>query len=103
MNYFWPETNLGVTALVSCPCQEYLGTFAGNVGRLCNGTFTEGARWSPTIDDSACETKRSDISRQLCDLAAVRNRYNCYIPLVSAHRRILGMALVVCISQIMCV
>ena len=71
MNYFWPETNLGVTALLSCPCQEYLGTFAGNVRRLCNGTFTEGAMWSPTIDDSACETKRSDISRQLCDLAEV--------------------------------
>ena len=71
MNYFWPETNLGMTAIVSCPCQEYLGTFAGNVRRLCNGTFTEGAMWSPTIDDSACETKRSDISRQLCDLAEV--------------------------------
>ena len=71
MNYFWAETNLGVTALVSCPCQEYLGTFAGNVRRLCNGTFTEGAMWSPTIDDSACETKRSDISRRLCDLAEV--------------------------------
>ena len=73
LNYFWPETNLGVTARVSCPCQEYLGTFAGKVRRLCNGTFSEGARWSPIIDDSDCETKRSDISRQLCDLAAVRN------------------------------
>ena len=60
-----------MTALVSCPCQEYLGTFAGNVRRLCNGTFTEGAMWSPIIDDSACETKRSDISRRLCDLAEV--------------------------------
>ena len=76
LNYFWPETNLGVTALVSCPCQEYLGTFAGNVRRLCNGTFTEGAMWSPIIDDSVCETKRSDISRQLCDFAAVRNSFS---------------------------
>ena len=61
-----------MTALVSCPCEDYLGTFAGNVRRLCNGTFTEGAMWSPRIDDSSCETTISDLSRQLCDLALVR-------------------------------
>jgi hypothetical protein len=64
----WPETNLGDTASVPCPCAEFAGSLAGRAYRYCSGTFSQGAHWE-TFDVSLCEARRSNTTGRLCAAA----------------------------------
>lgn len=66
----WPETNIGSTAYVNCPCgnvnietgQELVAS------RVCGGDFTNGAKWQePFI--APCDF--SDLARNICRIANV--------------------------------
>ena len=61
----WPETSLGDTASVPCPCAEFAGSLAGRAYRYCGGTFSQGAYWEE-FDISRCEALNSMITRRLC-------------------------------------
>ena len=65
----WPETNLGDTASVPCPCAEFVGSLAGRAYRYCSGTFSQGAHWE-AFDISSCEALNLISTRRLC-LAAL--------------------------------
>ena len=67
----WPETNIGVLAVVDCPCGSN-GTSGGGklqATRYCGGDFTNGAMWSKDIDVERCNF--SDLSRKICRLSDV--------------------------------
>lgn len=64
----WPETNLGDTASMSCPCTEFAGSLAGRAYRYCSGTFSQGGQWEE-IDVSDCEALNDNTTRQLCEAA----------------------------------
>ena len=65
----WPETNLGATALVECPCGGLnLNSTALIATRECIGDYETGAQWrSPNV--SPCNF--TNITLQLCDLVEV--------------------------------
>ena len=65
MEIEWPETNLGNTANVPCPCAEFAGSLAGRAYHYCSGTFSQGAHWE-TFDVSRCEALNSITTRRLC-------------------------------------
>ena len=67
--YSWPETDLGMVAMVSCICGNIDTTEISRVAiRECRGSFTEGAAWvEPDISD--CQF--SSVSRLLCDASTV--------------------------------
>ncbi|XP_019862297.1 PREDICTED: uncharacterized protein LOC109590854 [Amphimedon queenslandica] len=63
----WPETNIGVLAVVDCPCGTN-GTSGGGklqATRYCGGDFTNGAVWDAP-DVMRCNF--SDLARTLCHL-----------------------------------
>ena len=68
-NITWPETNLGATAIVECPCGGLnLDSTALVATRECIGDYETGARWSsPNV--SPCNF--TDITRQFCGLIQV--------------------------------
>ena len=68
----WPETNLGSSASVPCPCSEFAGSLAGRILRFCGGTFSQRARWSDLLDDSQCTALNSEQTGLLCQAAQVR-------------------------------
>jgi hypothetical protein len=76
----WPETNLGDTASVPCPCAEFAGSLAGRAYRYCSGTFSQGAHWEK-FDDSLCEALSSMTTRRLCAAALLLAQ----VPLSSIH------------------
>ena len=61
----WPETSLGDTTSVPCPCAEFAGSLAGRAYRYCSGTFSLGANWE-MYDTSDCEALNSMTTRRLC-------------------------------------
>ena len=66
---FWPETNIGEEAVVSCPCGN--GSSGGHTlqaSRYCGGDFTRGAEWSKG-NVAACNF--SDLAREICQLRNV--------------------------------
>ena len=66
---FWPETNIGEEAVVSCPCGN--GSSGGQIlqaSRYCGGDFTRGAEWSKG-NVAACNF--SDLAREICQLIKV--------------------------------
>ena len=66
----WPETNIGVLAIVDCPCGAN-GTSGGGAlqaTRYCGGDFTDGAMWL-TPDVVKCNF--SDLARRICRLSDV--------------------------------
>ena len=67
--YSWPETDLGMVAMVSCTCGNIDTAEISQVAiRVCGGSFAEGAVWvEPDISD--CQF--SDASRLLCDVSTV--------------------------------
>ena len=69
---YWPETNLGVTANVPCPCAEFAGSLAGRVVRYCGGTYSQGARWEASADISDYSALNSETTRRLCQAARVK-------------------------------
>lgn len=66
----WPETNIGGTAVVGCPCGS--GTSEGRhslqATRYCGGDFTNGAQWA--IPD-VVHCNFSDLARHICQLRNV--------------------------------
>ena len=64
----WPETNLGDTASVPCPCVEFAGSLAGRAYRYCSGTFSQGAYWEE-FDVNLCEALSSATTKRLCAAA----------------------------------
>ena len=72
MGVDWPETNLGVTVNVPCPCTEFAGSLAGRAFRYCGGTYSQGARWEASADISDCSALNSETTRRLCEAARVR-------------------------------
>ena len=66
----WPETNVGVKAVVSCPCGNGDSRRDGilQATRYCGGDFSSGAMWSePSV--AACNF--SDLAREICQLRNV--------------------------------
>ncbi len=61
----WPETSLGDTVSVPCPCAEFAGSLAGRAYQYCSGTFSQGAHWED-YDISECEALNSQTTRRLC-------------------------------------
>ena len=61
----WPETSLGDTASVPCPCAKFAGSLAGRAYSYCSGTFSLGAHWDE-FDVSRCEVLNSMTTRRLC-------------------------------------
>ena len=76
LNYRWPDTPLGTSAAVPCPCDEILGVVTGEVIRQCLETPQGAAMWSTEIHSRNCE---SQVSQQLCYIALVTS-YILYIP-----------------------
>lgn len=67
----WPESNLGETPEISCPCSN-LSLVDGQshtASRRCGGNFLVGASWEDP-EDSACNF--TEIARQLCRILEVR-------------------------------
>ena len=64
----WPETNLGDTASVPCPCAEFASSLAGRAYRYCSGTFSQGAHWD-MLDISKCEALNKNTTKRLCQAA----------------------------------
>ena len=70
----WPETDLGVTVSLQCPCGNLSAlqggdTFNRRATRTCGGSFTEGAQWEEPMQ-MACNF--SSATRRLCQVASVR-------------------------------
>ena len=69
---FWPETNIGVTAYVNCPCGNLtIGTNEEQLqaNRLCGGDFSNGGEWQMAFVDPCNFT---DLARNICRIAEVR-------------------------------
>ena len=67
----WPETNIGDTARVGCPCGNIQLMSTSLVAtRRCGGSFENGARWE-IANDAPCNF--SDTTREICQLSNVRN------------------------------
>lgn len=65
----WPETNLGDTAVVECPCGGVDLNSTGLIAtRQCGGSYTSGAIWLMP-NDIRCNF--SITTRRICDLARV--------------------------------
>ena len=72
----WPETDLGSRASAPCPCSEFAGSLAGRQYRLCEGTYSQKARWSDEVDVREC-TALNDVRTTglLCQIAQVRSSH----------------------------
>ena len=84
MELTWPETNLGDTAVIECPCGGVDLNSTGLIARrFCGGTYETGAVWQPP-EDTRCNFTIT--TRQICRLAQVlafhieiRLRFVCYV------------------------
>ena len=66
----WPETNLGDTAVIECPCGGLDLNSTGLIAtRRCGGNYDDGAMWENPID-GRCNF--SIVTRKICRLAEVR-------------------------------
>ena len=65
----WPETNIGETAIVSCPCGNMSSGDGLMATRYCGGNFEEGAVWEENPNVTACNF--SQYARQVCKLSEV--------------------------------
>ena len=67
--YSWPETDLGMVAMVSCICGNIDTAEISRVAiRECGGSFAEGAAW---VEPDISECQFSGASRLLCDASTV--------------------------------
>ena len=66
----WPETNIGVQVIRSCPCGNQSSDDAGilTATRYCGGDFFNGAIWA---EASVAACNFSDLTREICDLINV--------------------------------
>lgn len=66
----WPETNIGETATVKCPCGNSSSGESGLLAtRYCGGNFQQGGQWSENPDITACNF--SVFARKICQLSQV--------------------------------
>ena len=69
----WPESDLGETVVLQCPCGNLSAltnnTIDRNASRTCGGSFSEGAVWESPLD-MPCNF--SSATRRLCLVANVR-------------------------------
>lgn len=72
----WPETDIGQTVYVGCPCGELSISTEQELlaSRYCGGDFTNGAEWQEA-DIAACNF--SDLARTICSLANVSVKSDC--------------------------
>jgi hypothetical protein len=64
----WPESDLGETVSLKCPCGNFSalgGGISRNASRVCGGDFTTGAVWETSMD-SKCDL--SPTTRRLCEV-----------------------------------
>ena len=65
----WPQTEIGTTVTVKCPCgvdDELINRLQAT--RVCGGSYTSGAEWN----DPTCDMCRfSGTTRDLCRLSLV--------------------------------
>ena len=66
---YWPETNLGTTVELVCPCGDLpQGDGHPRAKRTCGGNFSMGAIWN-SPDDSVCDF---DIrTHRICNVSTV--------------------------------
>lgn len=70
LDLHWPETNLGDTAVLTCPCGGLdLNSTTLIATRHCEGTDEYGAFWQEHPYDVNCNF--SVITRRICNLADV--------------------------------
>lgn len=74
----WPETDIGQTAVVQCPCDGInLGGGALYARRYCGGDFfVNGSSWAEG-DTALCDF--TDRARELCRLASVSSNWSHYM------------------------
>ena len=65
----WPETDIGQTVQLPCPCEDIL-QFGSSVRRMCGGSPTSEWEWMD-VDHSECATSMSHITNTLCRIAMV--------------------------------
>ena len=72
----WPESDLGETVPLQCPCGNLSALGGGTINRTatrtCGGTFSLGAAWEPEMA-AACNF--SSATRKLCQVANVRHNH----------------------------
>ena len=74
----WPEANIGVQVIKSCPCGHKNSEGGGilQITRYCEGDFTSGALWTePNV--AACNF--SDLTREICRLRNVSHLFSTVI------------------------
>ena len=64
----WPETDIGQTASVDCPCGSLSSANGLNAIRYCGGDFILGGNW---MEANVMSCNFSDLARQLCGLSNV--------------------------------
>ena len=67
----WPETDLGQSAMILCPCANFsLGVSHPAARRTCAGSFTTGAYWEESSSLDVCDFSRT--TEALCNVSLVR-------------------------------
>ena len=66
----WPETNVGVQAIMTCPCgnRDSKGEGIFQATRYCGGDFVNGAMW---FEPSVAACNFNDLAREICQLRNV--------------------------------
>lgn len=67
----WPETSIGVMAVVDCPCGNINTSVGGGklqAFRYCGGDFTSGGVWK---NPEVMQCNFSDLARSICNLQNV--------------------------------
>lgn len=73
----WPETNLGDTAIIECPCGDVDLNSTGLIAtRRCGGNYDDGAQWEKAFDQKCNFTI---VTRRICRLATVREIICYYV------------------------
>ena len=72
-NITWPESNLGESVTVPCPCGGLdLQSSSLVATRMCGGDYTNGAEWE---EPDVVNCNFTDEVRELCQLASVCYQY----------------------------
>ena len=65
----WPESNIGDTVVISCPCGGIdLSSTGLTASRKCEGSFETGAKWEDPMNEKCNFT---ETTKAICELAGV--------------------------------
>jgi hypothetical protein len=68
----WPESDIGQQQTLQCPCGNLLDLDGAAINRtasrVCEGSFTEGALWGPSMH-TQCDF--TETTRRLCEVVDV--------------------------------